>query len=126
MGYEFQHIQTEVQDINPLYGRDQYAGQFTRPTGATANNLYNLADFMFGLRSTFAVSNLLVANLRQNMHFAYLQDDIRVNDRLTVNAGLRYGTRPRTGNATTCCRTSIPRPSPWWWRRMDRSKIAPP
>lgn len=90
MGYEFQHIQTEVQDINPLYGRDQYAGQFSRPAGAAANNIYNLADFMLGLRNTFALSNLLVANLRQNMHFLYLQDDVRVNDHLTMNLGMRY------------------------------------
>jgi len=89
-GYEFQHVQTEVQDVNPLYGRDQYSGQFTRPAGAAANNLYNLADFMLGLRSTFALSNILVANLRQNMHFAYVQDDYRVNDALTLNLGLRY------------------------------------
>jgi hypothetical protein len=90
MGYEFQHIQTEVQDINPLYGRDQYSGQFSRPDGAAANNIYNLSDFMFGLRDTYALSNLLVANLRQNMHFLYAQDDIRVNDKLTLNLGLRY------------------------------------
>ena len=32
-GYEFQHIDTEVQDVNPLYGRDTYNGQFTRPAG---------------------------------------------------------------------------------------------
>jgi hypothetical protein len=89
-GYEFQHIQTEVQDVNPLYGRDQYAGQFTRPAGAAANNLYNLSDFMLGLRSTYALSNILVANLRQNMHFLYVQDDLRLNDRLTLNLGLRY------------------------------------
>lgn len=89
-GYEFQHIRTEVQDVNPLYGRDEYRGSFTRPAGAPASNLYNLADFMLGLRSTYALSNVLIANLRQNMHFAYLQDDIRVNERLTLNAGVRY------------------------------------
>ena len=35
---------------------------------------------MFGLRSTYALSNILVAELQQNMHFLYLQDDWRVND----------------------------------------------
>ena len=89
-GYEFQHIRTEVQDVNPLYGRDAYTGQFTRPTGAAAGTLYNLADFMFGLRNQYALSNILVANLRQNMQFAYVQDDWRINDRLTLNLGLRY------------------------------------
>jgi TonB dependent receptor len=89
-GYEFQNIKTQVQDVNPLYGRDTYAGQFSRPTGAAANNLYNLGDFMLGLRSTYALSNILVADLVQNMHFLYVQDDWRVNDRLTLNAGVRY------------------------------------
>ncbi|HEX6165023.1 MAG TPA: TonB-dependent receptor [Vicinamibacterales bacterium] len=89
-GYEFQRVLTEVQDVNPLYGRDSYAGQYSRPAGATANNLYNLGDFMLGLRSTYALSNILVAELEQNMHFLYLQDDWRINDRVTLNAGLRY------------------------------------
>jgi len=89
-GYEFQHIATEVQDVNPLYGRDAYTGQFSRPAGVASSNLYNLADFMFGLRAQYALSNILVANLRQQMHFAYLQDDFRVNDTLTINLGLRY------------------------------------
>ena len=90
IGYEFQRVLTEVQDVNPLYGRDSYAGQFSRPAGAAAGNIYNLSDFMFGARSTYALSNILVAELQQNMHFMYLQDDWRVNDRLTLNAGLRY------------------------------------
>jgi hypothetical protein len=89
-GYEFQYVKTEVQDVNPLYGRDTYSGQFTRPTGVGANNLYNLADFMLGLRAQYALSSILVANLRQRYQFAYVQDDYRVNDKLTLNLGLRY------------------------------------
>src|SRR6185503_11113989 len=89
-GYEFQSVSVEVQDVNPLYGRDTYGNRFTQPAGAANNNIYNLADFMLGLRSQYALSNALVAQMRKNMHFAYLQDDIRVNDRLTVNAGVRY------------------------------------
>jgi hypothetical protein len=90
VGYEFQRINTEVQDVNPLYGTDNYASSFTRPAGAGASNLYNLADFMLGLRSSYGLSNVLVANMRQNMHFTYVQDDIRMSDRLTLNLGVRY------------------------------------
>ena len=89
-GYEFQRISTEVQDVNPLYGRDTYNGQFTRPTGAATTNIYNLADFMLGLRAQYALSSVLVANLRRNMQFAYVQDDWRAGSRLTLNLGVRY------------------------------------
>ena len=30
-GYELQYIQTEVQDVNPLYGRDEYSGSVQSP-----------------------------------------------------------------------------------------------
>jgi carboxypeptidase family protein/TonB-dependent receptor-like protein len=89
-GYEFQRIDTQVQDVNPLYGRDTYNGSFTRPAGASSSNLYNLADFMLGLRAQYALSSVLVADLRRNMHFAYIQDDWRATNSLTLNLGLRY------------------------------------
>ena len=90
-GYEFQRINVEVQDVNPLYGLDTYGSQFTRPAGAAANPaIYNLGDFMLGLRSQYALTTFFVAQMRQNLHFTYLQDDVRVNDRLTANLGIRY------------------------------------
>lgn len=89
-GYEYLRVNTDVQDTNPLMGLDTYSGQFSRPTGASANNLYNLADFMFGARSQYELATLTVAEMRQRFHFAYVQDDVKVNRKLTLNLGLRY------------------------------------
>src|SRR5262249_5737846 len=86
-GYECLRINTDVQDTNPLMGLDTYSGQFSRPAGALSNNLYNLSDFMFGARSQYELANLLVVHLRQRLHFAYVQDDFKVNSRLTLNLG---------------------------------------
>jgi Carboxypeptidase regulatory-like domain/TonB dependent receptor-like, beta-barrel/TonB-dependent Receptor Plug Domain len=90
-GYEYQTINTEIDDFNPKYGEDGYSGQFSRPAGVTtSNNLYNLADFLFGARSSYQLNNAVIVNYRQRMHFAYVQDDFKVNSRLTLNLGARY------------------------------------
>ena len=70
---------------------DTYGGQFSRPAGAAADPAtYNLADFLFGARNQYDLVNPFVFQLRQRMHFAYLQDDWRVTPALTLNLGLRY------------------------------------
>lgn len=89
-GYEYQSINTDIFDFNPQYGQDSHSGQFSRPTGSASNNLYNLADFMFGARSSYSLNNEIVLNYRQRMHFFYLQDDWKVNNKLTLNMGVRY------------------------------------
>ena len=89
-GYEYQSINTDIFDFNPQYGQDNYGGTFSRPTGAAASNLYNLADFLVGARSRYSLNNEIVLNYRQRMHFFYLQDDWKVNSKLTMNLGVRY------------------------------------
>jgi hypothetical protein len=90
LGYEHQAINTDVEDFHPKYGQDIYNGQFSRPAGAGSNNLYNLADFMFGARASYSITNTTLIHYRQRMHFGYVQDDWKVSRRITVNAGLRY------------------------------------
>jgi hypothetical protein len=90
-GYEHQAVNTDVEDFHPKYGQDTYNGNFSRPSNVTAsNNLYNLADFMFGLRNSYSITNTTLIAYRQRMHFGYVNDDWKVSQKLTINAGVRY------------------------------------
>ncbi|MBB5056316.1 hypothetical protein HDF16_000985 [Granulicella aggregans] len=96
-GYEYQAINTEIDDFNPVYGQDTYNGYYSYG-GAGKANAQNtgtkeaaaFADFLFGARDTYQLNNFLVVHLNQRMNFPYFQDDIRVSSKLTINAGLRY------------------------------------
>jgi hypothetical protein len=97
-GVEFQQVNTEILDLNPLNGQDTYAGKFSKPpsyepgidTSKLDTNIFNIADFMFGAPDTYSLSSYSVFQYRQQMYFGYVQDDIKVSHRLTVNVGLRY------------------------------------
>jgi hypothetical protein len=89
-GYEFQAINTEINDLAPVYGSSSYAGAFSRPAGAPANNVYYLADFLVGAQSSYSKSVFEVLQYRQRMNFFYVQDDWKIGPRLTANLGVRY------------------------------------
>jgi hypothetical protein len=100
-GYEFLAVRTEILDVNPLYGEDQYTGQFSKPTCALLGQAagctiasdatsYNLADFYFGTPSIINLGNEAVVNLRQHVNSLYVQDDFRMTPKLTLNLGLRW------------------------------------
>jgi len=89
-GFEYQRINTEIDDFQPKYGQDTYSGQFTRPSTGKSANLYNISDFLFGARAAYQLSNITLAQYRQRMYFGYLQDDVKVSRRLTLNLGVRY------------------------------------
>ena len=98
MGYEFLQLNIVVDDTNPLYGIDGFGGFYSRIpgqnlgalAGASANTVNSLADFYFGSRSSYQLATQVEANARQQAHWFYIQDDFKVNNKLTLNMGLRY------------------------------------
>jgi len=99
IGYEYQHIWMAVQDTNPLYGSWTYSGAFSRNYDPITHQLVNgeaatpdnyVADYLFGTPNSYSISSFFVAHLRNQSHYAYLQDDWKVTPRLTFNLGLRY------------------------------------
>src|SRR5260370_10281541 len=90
IGYEWQRIDTAIDDFNPVYGSDTYSGQFSKTPGATTlssaqlSEAYGLAAFMTGARSSYELNNYVLLDYPQRMHFAYVQDDFKVNRNLTL------------------------------------------
>jgi hypothetical protein len=94
LGWEAMAINTEIDDFNPVYGQDNYAGAFSQngegTTDTGAREAAYLTDFLTGARSTYQLNNDVVVNYHQYMNFFYAQDDIALTPKLTINAGLRY------------------------------------
>ena len=102
VGYEYQSINTEIDDFNPTYGNDNYSGGFSSGASNANSGAYTssgdagikeaayLTDFLVGARSNYTLNNFVIVNYHQMMHFFYVQDDLKISPKLTVNAGLRY------------------------------------
>lgn len=94
VGWEFLAINTEIDDFNPVYGAESFAGAFSQYGGGTSDKgaaeAAYLTDFLVGARSTYQLNNYRVVNYHQYMDYFYVQDDWKVTQALTVNAGLRY------------------------------------
>jgi len=93
-GWEYQVVHTDINDLSPPYGRSEYNGRFSGASLSTPDgfdpNLYNLADFFVGAQSDAELSRFEILKYRQHMNFFYVQDDWKINPKLTLNLGLRY------------------------------------
>jgi outer membrane receptor protein involved in Fe transport len=80
-GAEFLRAQTRINDLNATIGRMNFDNRFTgRAVG----------DFLLGLPSQLALTSFSVLDQHQSMYFGFLQDDWKVNPKLTLNLGVRY------------------------------------
>lgn len=74
-------MNNEYMDIPSTRGNVGFNGQFTG---------HPVADLLLGWARQAELSNVHVVNQRRYSYAFFVQDDWRVNDRVTINAGLRY------------------------------------
>ena len=72
-------------------GYYQFTNGFTTDTASNDGTGQALASFLLGLPTVAQrQAGLPSMNMRQTNYEAFVQDDWRIGDHLTVNAGLRY------------------------------------
>jgi hypothetical protein len=95
-GGEFERDRIDADDYSYTPGDNTFNGERTAaPTGATlptgtTTSGSALADFYLGLDSQFYQDNGRKFYLRENRPALYVQDDWKVNRKLTLNIGVRW------------------------------------
>jgi len=91
-GYVFRSMNESVSSASGGNGSYTFNGIYSDATGKTvASSPYPLADLLMGLPSTAtATINAVGLVMNEKYDALYVQDDVRMNAKLTVNAGLRY------------------------------------
>lgn len=91
-GYDWRQLRQVEKSLGWKGGAYSFNGEFTKSTSAAANQYgQGIAQFLLGLpSSTSFIETRGAYDARVNGHGAFVHDDWRVSDRLTLNLGVRY------------------------------------
>ena len=96
VGYVFRSISVDFTNVATANGLFNVSNTFTAINPTSKNGSAgqqtgaDLADFLLGYPTSGSVQTTSKINLNVRYHALFVQDDIRLNNRLSINAGLRY------------------------------------
>lgn len=91
-GYDWRLLRQAETNLGWKGGAYNFEGTYTRATSASANQYgQGIAAFLLGIPSNTSIMEIRSEyDARVHSHGAFIHDDWRVSDRLTLNLGLRY------------------------------------
>ncbi len=93
LGFEFHYEARANSSLGNAYGTLTFGSPLTRQAtdrSLTATDGFGVASLLLGIPTSGQVDNNVTTYDTRQYYAGFVQDDWKVNDKLTINAGLRY------------------------------------